>query len=185
MNIKRVKHFNVPQPLMAELVGLIGDKKSVKIADIGSGPYSKIGRILNGVNVEVYPSDKNNFKAFWESKGLIPSLPIEIQNMEKLTYESDYFDIVYCANALDHTKNALAAVKELIRVTKRGGYVYLVCYLDQQLTGHMHYWNAKENGVFEGPRGVFDLKDLGFNIKFIDLGGLSRYNNIIATYNKI
>lgn len=159
--------------LIEVLIPLIGDKKEVKIADIGSGPVSRIGQHLEEVKVEIYPSDKQNFPQ------------IEYQDMEKLTYPDNFFDIVYCSNALDHTRNALAAVKEMIRVCKIGGWVYIECWLDQLQTGYKHYWDAKEEGVFINKIGdKFDLKDYSFKIKFINDLGERRYNRIIATLEK-
>ena len=155
------------------LVPFVGDKKEVKIADIGSGPLPRIGRYLEGVKVEVYSSDKQNFTG------------IKYQDMEKLTYSDNSFDIVYCSNALDHTKDALSAVKEMIRVCKVGGIVYIECWLDQLSTGYKHYWDAKEDGLFVNRiGGKFDLKDFGFQIKFIDRPGERRYKRIIATLQK-
>jgi hypothetical protein len=62
------------------------------------------------------------------------------------------------------------------------------------MTGYLHFWNAKEDGVFESPRGRFDLKELGFSIKYIDKQDpslprplplqLRRHNQMVATYQK-
>lgn len=159
-------------PLIDPLIPLIGDKKEVSIADIGSGPVSKIGQYIEGVEVKIYPCDKQNFPG------------IEYQDMEKLTYPDNYFDIVHSSNALDHTKNAKKAVEEMIRVCKVGGIVYIECWLDQLDTGYKHYWNAKEDGCFLNKTDRFDLKDFGFQIKYIDGHTESRYNRIIATLQK-
>lgn len=170
--------------LIEVLIPLIGNKKNVKIADIGSGPFSTIGQYLDGVKVEIYHCDKQDFTEFWKKHNTIPIVPVEYQDMERLTYSDDFFDIVYCSNALDHTKNALAAVKEMIRVCKIGGWVYIECWLDQLQTGYKHYWDAKEDGVFINKTDRFDLKDYGFKIKFINEHDLRRYNRIIATLQK-
>lgn len=159
--------------LIEPLISLIGDKKEVKIADIGSGPKSRIGNYLLGVKIEVYPSDKNR-----------QFVDVEYQNMEKLTHPNEFFDIVYCSNALDHTYNAAGAVREMIRVCKEGGWVYIECWLDQRDTGYKHYWNAKEDGMFSGGEGEFDLKDFGFQIKYIKEYEERRYNRIIAILQK-
>jgi len=177
-------HFSRRTALIEELAVLIGDKKEVKIADIGSGPFSKIGQFLDGVKVEVYASDHQDFKDFWEKYNAIPFTEIAYQDMEKLTYPDNFFDIIHSSNALDHTKNALVAVKEMIRVCKPGGWVYIECYLDQLSTGYLHHWNAKKDGVFTNNNTSFDLKTFGFKIEFIDNGGESRYNLIIAKLYK-
>lgn len=179
-----IEQFNKPLPLVDHLVQLIGNKKQVKIADIGSGPFSTIGQYLDGVKVEIYHSDKQDFTDFWKKYNTTPLFKVEYQNIEKLTYPDDFFDIVHCTNALDHTINAPAAVKEMVRVCKTGGWIYIDCSLDQLSTGHKHYWDAKEDGVFINKTDRFDLKDFGFKIKFIDNHGLRRYNRIIATLEK-
>jgi len=166
------------------LIPLIGDKKEVKIADIGSGPISLIGRYYKDVKLAVYASDKQDFKDFWTKHASEPVYPVARQDMEKLTYPDEYFDIVHSANALDHTKDALSAVMEMARVCKKGGWVYITCNLDQLDTGGKHYWNADEEGVFENGKQSFDLKGFGFDIKYIDLGGQRRYDSIVATLKK-
>lgn len=153
---------NKSVPLIEELVPFVD--KDVKIADIGSGPFSFIGSTLDGYKIEVYPSDSQDFTHFWEVRSQKPFIPVERQNMEKLTYPDNTFDIVFCHNALDHTRNAKQAVKELIRVSK--GWVIIICSLNQLDTGYLHFWNAKEDGVFDNYREKFDLKDFGFQIKF-------------------
>ena len=179
-----IANLNRPNPLAPHIVKLIGDKKKVKIADIGAGPLPTIGQLLKGVEVTIHRSDNQDFKGFWEKHQVTPAFGIEYQNMEQLSYTDNSFDIVHSANALDHTRDALAALKELIRVCKPGGYVYIVCNLDQLDTGHKHYWNAKHDGIFTNYVDSFDLKDFGFKIDFIDNGGESRYNRIIALLKK-
>lgn len=184
INKRRIKEFNRPLPLVDYLVPYTHGKKDIKIADIGSGPYSIIGSYLPGVDLKIYHSDRHDFKEYWEKYNHTPVISVEYQHMENLTYPDGFFDIVHCCNALDHTKKAKEAVKELIRVCKAGGYVYIICNLDQLSTGHKHYWNAKEDGVFTNNVETFDLKDFGFTIHFTDNGGDSRYNFISAVLQK-
>lgn len=176
--------YNKPLPLIQPLVELIGDKKEVKMADIGSGPYSVIGSHLTGVNLEIYHSDSQDFSKFWDGSGSAPIVSIEYQNMENLTYEDNFFDIVHSQNALDHTRDAKKAVEEMIRVCKPDGWIYIKCWLNQLDTGHKHFWNAKEDGTFTNNVSTFKLKDFGFDIKFTDNGGESRQNYIVATLQK-
>jgi ubiquinone/menaquinone biosynthesis C-methylase UbiE len=101
--------------------------------------------------------------------------------MENLTYEDNFFDIVVCINALDHTEDALKALKEMIRVCKKGGRVYINCALDQHsVRGHRHFWDAKEDGTFVNEKESFNLKDYGFSIEYQDNGGQRAYNYITA-----
>lgn len=179
------KYNRGPIPLVDYLIPYIGDKKEVKIADIGSGPFSRTGQYLDGIKVEVYPSDQSNFDYFWARYNLKPMFPIEVQNMQKLTYPDNYFDIVHCVNALDHTGYAETALKELIRVCKPGGWVYIDCALIQMTArGHNHFWDAEVDGSFTSKDSNFNLKDYGFNIKFIKEPGPKEYSRIVATLQK-
>lgn len=179
-----IKKFNKSNPLAGYLISFLGDKKHVKIADLGSGPFSIIGNYLDGVKLEIHLIDNQDFTDFWKKYQVIPFLPIEKANMEKLSYADNFFDIVHCVNALDHTKDALSSVKEMIRICKSEGYIYIDCALDQMSTGHKHYWNVKKDGTFYNLRSSFNLKDFGFEIKFIENNMEDRYNHIIAIYNK-
>ena len=167
---------------MEDIVALIGDKKNVKILDVGSGPFSVIGSFLEGINVEITHCDRQDFKDYWEKRQITPIIDVEQQNMENLTYEDESFDIVCCQNALDHTKNAKESVKEMIRVCKKGGSVYIKCWLNQLDTGYLHKWNAKKDGVLDNYKESFDLKDFGFKIESTD--GDTRNDNIVAILQK-
>ena len=142
----------------------------LRVADLGAGPISTLElRVKGPVTLEIVPSDIAG---------------AEYQDMEKLTYPDASFDIVLCRNALDHTKDALAAVKEMLRICKPGGKVFIKCWLDQKDTGHKHFWNAKEDGVFSNGLDSFDLKDFGFSVRTVINGGERRYDYIEATWEK-
>ena len=181
----KIEKYNKPIPLVDYLIPLIGDRKEVKILDVGSGPFPITGQLLEGVKVELTHCDQQDFTYFWDKYQATPTFPIEVQDMEKLTYPDAFFDITHCINALDHTKGAEKAVQEMIRVTKPGGWVYIDCALIQHTNrGHRHFWDALETGVFENEYGSFDLKDYGFDIQFIDNGGERQFNHIIAKLQK-
>jgi len=170
-----IDNFNKSVPLIDDLLPYIGDKEQIKIADIGSGPVSSIGSTLPGVKIKVYPSDIQDWTRWWKDRrewrkdpDLTPFTPVEYQDMEKLTYPDEFFDIVWCHNAVDHTRNAKEAVKEMIRVCKMGGWVCIICSPNQLDTGYLHFWNAKQNGTFTNNKETFDLKEFGFQIRFAD-----------------
>lgn len=181
----KIDEFNKPLPLREDIIPLVGDKKKVRIADIGSGPFSTTGQLLEGVEVAISLADKTDFTDHWKFWDIEPLFPTEIQNMEALTYEDNSFDIVVCINALDHTRNPINAVIEMKRVVKPGGWVYINCNLDQHtVSGKHHFWDAKEDGTFVNEQGKFGLKEMGFTIEFIDTPGERRYKQVIAKYQK-
>jgi len=72
----------------------IGNKKKIKIANLGSGPVCIIGNRRRDVEVEVVCSDllANEYKKLLNSLKLKPICSVEKQNMAKLTYEDNSFD---------------------------------------------------------------------------------------------
>lgn len=140
---QKLKEWNKIFPLADYFAPMIGDKKEVVIADLGSGPVSTTGSTYKDVEVFLYPSDKKKYD--WHV-----FIPIEQKDMEEMDYFDEVFDIVHCVNAIDHTRNPYKAVKEMKRICKKGGWVYLRHASSQKtLFGGHHYQNI-EDLTFEG-----------------------------------
>lgn len=145
------KSFNHEFSLPAYFSPLIGNKKNIKIAELGSGMFCTIGSIWKGVKVKVYPSDAlaDEFNQILKENSVIPLIPVEKQDMANLTYPDGFFDIVHCCNALDHCFNPLQALKEMYRVLKPNGYIYLRHFVNvgenEQYAG-LHMWNINKSG---------------------------------------
>ncbi len=122
---RKEAEYNVPSKLPDYFEELIDDKKQVVIAELGAGPVNTIGNEWPGVEVKIVASDVlwPEYAAYWGDK--TPLVPIEYQDMEHLTYPDNTVDIVHCRNAVDHTPNPLAAIEEMKRVCKPGGWVYM------------------------------------------------------------
>lgn len=50
---------------------------------------------------------------------------LDIGNVLNMSYHDNFFDFVLCVGVLHHTADALQGMKELARVTKRGGVLYI------------------------------------------------------------
>lgn len=141
---KRFKLYDYFEPM-------IGDKKEVKIADLGAGIMSTTGNYWDGVKVEIYASDyyAKKFEQICNYFKIKRLIPVEFQDMEHLTYPNNMFDIVHCVNALDHTVDPVKVLLEMQRVCKPGGYIYLRHRLNvgvlQKYYGQ-HQWNIEMNG---------------------------------------
>ena len=125
---------------------MIGNKKRVKIANLGAGPVCLIGDRRRDVKVKVISSDllANEYRKLLKELNLKPANPVKRQDMAKLTYKDNSFDIVYCANALDHTLDPYKALLEMVRVCKPGGYIYLrhIAHEGQRHRYRdLHQWN--------------------------------------------
>lgn len=146
-----LKEYNRIFPLPYYFERFLTGKTEAKIADLGSGPVCTLGNIWGEVKVTIYASDilANEYA---ELTNEVLRTPIEYQNMENLTYPNEYFDVVQCVNALDHTKNIKKAIEEMVRVCKVGGYIYLRHGHNQMKVngGRGHYWNAGRKGFSNG-----------------------------------
>ena len=163
------KAFNRVFPLYDYFKPMIGDKKRVSIADIGAGMFSTTGSTWPGVEVEVWPSDElaEEYMEVLKKFKITPLFPIEQQNMEYLSYADNSFDIVHCVNALDHVENPNKAIKEMYRICKPGGWIYMRHYFntaDKQKYRGMHHWNItltiNYDCIFMGKKGYFVLSKL-------------------------
>lgn len=125
---------------------MIGDKKRVKIANLGAGPVCLIGDRRRDVKVKVISSDllANKYRKLLKELNLKPVNPVKRQDMTRLTYKENTFDIVYCANTLDHCRNPYRALKEMVRICKPGGWIYIrhIAHEGQRRRYRsLHQWN--------------------------------------------
>jgi len=156
----KFEKFNKKFPLHNYFAPMIGDKKEVLIADLGAGLISTTGNTWPTAKIKLYPSDilADKFNKMLEEKnkkwgkrfkwGYKPLFPVEQQDMENLTYKDNFFDIVHCVNGLDHCANPIAAIKEMYRVCKVGGWIYLRHFPDNAIIQSyhgFHQWNLTPN----------------------------------------
>jgi SAM-dependent methyltransferase len=63
---------------------------------------------------------------------------------EGLPYASDFFDVVFSNEVIEHVQDDRAAAAEMLRVTKPGGYVMLFCpNRGYPFETHGHYWRGE------------------------------------------
>lgn len=173
---RNYEKYRVERPLLPELEFMLEGKSEVKIANLGAGALNLIGETSGKCKVEIVASDflADEYKKLHQKFNIVPLVPIEQEDMTKLTYPDNHFDIVFCANAIDHTEDAEAAVKEMLRVCKPGGWVYLKHLpreADRLKYSGLHQWNVGDNEMWNRNRErVFKLTDIHPNFVTI-LGG--------------
>ncbi len=165
----KIEKFNRPFFLPKYFTPMIGDKKDVHIADLGAAMIATTGNLWNGADIHIHASDllADEYASIWKERGVEQLIPIEKQDMEKMTYDDNVFDIVHCVNALDHTENPKAALFEMIRVCKPGGWIYLRHVpneAERQSYKGLHQWNI----VKEGGDCLFWNRDSRFLLSEID-----------------
>lgn len=141
----KLRAFNHAFRLPDYFATMIGEKTSVRIADLGAGAISTTGSQWPNVEVEVVASDllAEDYGRYY--KKLL--IPVETQDMEALTYPDKSFDIVHCVNALDHCTNPRKALQEMIRISKE--WVYLRHASNEGETekyAGFHQWNIEKKG---------------------------------------
>lgn len=140
----------------------------VRILDVGSGPLSGLGVTHNGERLSVIAADPlaKAYQRMYQDFGVTPPIPVTLAFAEDLTtfFERDEFDLVVCQNALDHTFDPWRALRQMIEVSKAGGFVLLRHARNEaeneQYSG-LHQWNLDAS-----PDGEFMIwnKNLSFNV---------------------
>jgi ubiquinone/menaquinone biosynthesis C-methylase UbiE len=167
------KQFNHAFPLYPYFDPMIGSKKEVKIADVGCGMFCTIGSTWPNTKVEVYPSDAlaTEFNQILAEAKVKVLIPVKYEDMEKLSYKDNFFDIVNCCNALDHTSDPIRAISEMYRVTKPGGFTYLRHFPnvgESERYAGLHIWNLDIDNdghcIIWNKNGKFVLNEIYKNI---------------------
>ena len=144
---------------------MIGNKKEVTIANLGAGAMCLIGDTRRDVRVKIISSDllADEYNKLLRKLNITSPNPIEKQDMTNLGYQDNSFDIVYCANALDHCQDPYKALSEMLRIAKPGGWVYLrhIAHEGRRQAYHgLHQWNidATQEGdcIFWNKTGLPD-----------------------------
>ncbi len=114
--------------------------KKKKIIDVGCGG----GRFSNGLRmlgaksvIGVDYSDDGIYTAKKNYK--YKNLSFKKQNVLNLKFKKDTFDLVFSNGVLHHTSDLNKGIKELHRICKPGGYIYLYLYG----TGGL-FWSARK-----------------------------------------
>ena len=114
--------------------------KNKKIIDVGcgGGRYSNALKLLKAKTVIGVDYSDDGIKTAKKNYKL-KNLSFKKQDVLNLKFQKDSFDIVFCNGVLHHTSDLNKGIKELHRVCKKGGYIYLYLYG----TGGL-YWDARK-----------------------------------------
>jgi SAM-dependent methyltransferase len=145
--------------LQKEIQDLFPDHQgTLRILDVGAGPLSSIGKRFPGREVELVAVDPlaQQYDRLLNELGLIPPVRTIFGEAERLesAFAPASFDLACASNSLDHCRDALKAITEMLQVVKPSGFVYLWHFANE---GHaerysgLHQWN-------------FDIRDEDFTI---------------------
>lgn len=98
--------------------------------ELGCGPYTNMRLILPGRRIKhVWCSDPLakyyiTFKGRWLAEAYkAGKVLLDDHPLEECPFASDYFDLVVCINVLDHVRDSILCIRQLVRITKPGGYL--------------------------------------------------------------
>lgn len=133
-------------------------KIGYRILDVGAGPLSPMGKIMGDANVEIVPTDPLAivYDQILARVGYTPIIRTQFAPAEDLScfFPPSSFDLIYCANALDHSFEPFRGIVEMLRVLKPGGTIIL-----------RHSINEAENENYSGfHQHNFDIQDGKFII---------------------
>jgi SAM-dependent methyltransferase len=122
----------------------------VKILEVGAGPFASIGSGHPTRRVEVTATDvlADKYNRILRRRGITPKVPTVYADAERLSQQFGpaTFDLVYAANCIDHTDDALRAIQEMVSVVRPGGYIVMDHFEDEgahQDYAGLHKWNLK------------------------------------------
>jgi SAM-dependent methyltransferase len=137
------------EPLLLELLPSLPDDP-VRVLDVGAGPITSLGRAAPGRRVEVTAVDPlaDDYARLWAEAGIEPPVRTERCAGEELVarFGRGRFDVAYARNALDHTVDPPAVVRQMLDVVRPGGYVVLRHSRDEGEKARyegLHQWNLR------------------------------------------
>lgn len=102
-------------------------QSQVRILDVGAGPMTGLGKTHPSKVIEIVATDvlAEEYARTLRKYGVEPPVPTIYADAENLAekFAENSFDYVTANNSIDHCRNPLKAILEMIRVVKTGCYV--------------------------------------------------------------
>jgi len=133
------------------------EDETLRLLDVGSGPFSTLGQIKPGDRVEIVRTDAlgDVYNRLLDKHGLAGFPHVQATKGEDLSHEfgREAFHFVNCANALDHFEEPARSFLEMLRVCKPGGIVRIISIEDEgerEAYAGLHQWNlqASDDGLW-------------------------------------
>jgi len=103
-----------------EMEGTLKIGPSSKVLDVGCG-ISTVLHYVPGERFGIDPLADEYKKIYSYPEGITPVCAVS----ERIPFNEDFFDVVFCTNVLDHVDDPEKTVDEVLRVLRPGGYFVL------------------------------------------------------------
>ncbi len=120
--------------------------KQIKTFDNACG-YTAISSLLAKAGLDVVGTDFVDHGKRWKTyiKSIRGSMNFQQANSEELPFDNEQFDVSFSLSAIEHMNNPQKALKEMIRVTKKGGLISLTFDVASKISGNYRADNLKIN----------------------------------------
>ena len=175
--------------------------KDFKFIDVGSGPFSRCGKITEKVDMNFTAADPlaEAYNDMKKIKQIDNGIVIDTAFVELLDkkYGKNVFDMVHMSNSLDHCFDALCGIYQLIYICKIGGKIILRHAENEAERSEyegFHQWNLSVHNeeksfiIWRGKRRINISEELG---EYVDIyiypdqkeGGW-QYNKVVMIKKK-
>jgi len=130
-NSKHIEIYNKVEQmrlrgLISHIVGILGESKTKKVLDLGAGTGNLSLKFLEqNCQVDAADISKNSLIYLKRLSRNNTNLKLTILNGKLLPFKKNTFDVVATYSVLHHIPDYLFTIKEMIRVTKAGGLIYI------------------------------------------------------------
>jgi len=125
----------------------------IAILDVASGPMTWIGKKWDDHSIRIDPVDilAPRYKQLLAKHKIIPLIETRYATIEELSHSVPHneYDLVFCKNALDHAKNPMQGIREMLKVVKPGSFVLLHNHRNEAINEgytQLHQWNFDVDG---------------------------------------
>jgi SAM-dependent methyltransferase len=130
--------------------------EELRILDVGAGPLTNLGKTHPTRRLHITATDvlAHEYDALLEKYRISPPVRSVYAEAERLSevFGENAFDVVVATNSIDHTRDPVEAIRQMIRVAKPGRMVLLdhaENEADHEGYQGLHQWNfSVEDGRF-------------------------------------
>jgi len=122
--------------------------KEIKILDVGAGPLTALGRKHPTKTIIITATDvlAHEYNELLQKYNIIPVIKTVYVEAELLSvvFQENTFDLVVGRNSIDHARDPLLAIRQMLFVVKSGCYVAMhhkENEADSQNYRGLHQWN--------------------------------------------
>lgn len=185
-----VRRMDPALPLQEELAELVDapDGATVRILDVGAGPFTWVGRTSPKWRIQIVPIDPlaDAYDALFQRHDIAPpvqSIQCAAEEMGR-RFAPRSFDIAVARNSLDHALDPLLAIRTMVSLVRPQGAVFLLHSCDEATK---NYWNGLHQWNFAVVDGDFVISDRETRVNVTQLLGKDVIvsNTILAEENWI